>query len=92
MQMQVAHESPGTERGQPDDGRLIATQLVSRRGEIDQLVLGPKTYSLMGQQLILAPSAGAAAGRVQRGTAILSTVLVSGPESCPGHTHESGRA
>ena len=24
MQMHVAHESPGTERGQPDDGRLIA--------------------------------------------------------------------
>jgi hypothetical protein len=24
MQMHVAHESPGCERGQPDDGRLIA--------------------------------------------------------------------
>ena len=52
-------------------------------GEIDQLVLDPKTYSLMGQQLILAPSAGSAAGRVQRGTAILSTALVSGPGVLP---------
>jgi hypothetical protein len=52
-------------------------------GEIDQLVLDPTTYSLMGQQLILAPSAGPAAGRVQRGTAILSTALVSGPGILP---------
>jgi hypothetical protein len=52
-------------------------------GEIDQLVLDPKTYSLMGQQLILAPSAGSAAGRVLSGTAILSTALVSGPGVLP---------
>jgi hypothetical protein len=52
-------------------------------GEIDQLVLDPKTYSLMGQQLILAPSAGPAAGRVLSGTAILSTALVSGPGVLP---------
>jgi hypothetical protein len=52
-------------------------------GEIDQLVLDPKTNSLMGQQLILAPSAGSAAGRVLSGTAILSTALVSGPGVLP---------
>ncbi|HUY49243.1 MAG TPA: CU044_5270 family protein [Streptosporangiaceae bacterium] len=52
-------------------------------GEIDQLVLDPKTYDLMGQQLILAPAAGSAAGHVLSGTAILKTVLVSGPGILP---------
>jgi hypothetical protein len=47
-------------------------------GEIDQLVLDPKTYSLMGQQLILARS-----GRVLSGTAILSSALVAGPGVLP---------
>jgi hypothetical protein len=40
-------------------------------GEIDQLVPDPKTYDVMGQQLVLAPAAGAAAGPVLSGIAIL---------------------
>jgi len=52
-------------------------------GEIDQLILDPTTYRLMGQQLVLAPSAGAAAGRVLSGTAILRTAPVSGPGVLP---------
>jgi hypothetical protein len=52
-------------------------------GEIDQLILDPKTYDLMGQQLVLAPSAGAAAGRVLSGTAVLKSALVSGPGITP---------
>jgi len=52
-------------------------------GEIDQLILDPKTYGLMGQQLVLAPSAGAAAGRVLSGTAVLKSALVSGPGVAP---------
>jgi len=47
-------------------------------GEIDQLILDPTTYSLMGQQLILARS-----GRVLSGTAILRTAPVSGPGVLP---------
>jgi hypothetical protein len=61
--------------------RTIGFQITLPRvagGEIDQ-ILDPKTYRLMGQQLVLAPSAGAAAGRVLSGTAILATALVSGP-------------
>jgi hypothetical protein len=46
-------------------------------GGIDQLVINPKTYRLMGQQLITS------AGRVLSGTAILSTALVSGPGILP---------
>jgi hypothetical protein len=52
-------------------------------GEIDQLILDPKTYGLMGQQLVLAPSAGTTAGRVLSGTAILRSALVSGPGIAP---------
>lgn len=52
-------------------------------GEIDQLVLDPKNYDVMSQQLVLAPSAGAAAGRVLSGTAILKSALVSGPGITP---------
>jgi hypothetical protein len=52
-------------------------------GEIDQLILDPKTYDLMGQQLVLGPAADAAAGRVLSGTAILRTALVSGPGVTP---------
>jgi hypothetical protein len=52
-------------------------------GEIDQLILDPKTYDVMGQQLVLAPSAGAAAGRVLSGTAVLKSALVSGPGVTP---------
>jgi hypothetical protein len=47
-------------------------------GEIDQLILDPATYRLMGQQLILAGS-----GRVLSGTAILRTAPVSGPGVLP---------
>jgi hypothetical protein len=45
-------------------------------GGIDQLIIHPKTYSLMGQQLI-------AAGHVVSGTAILAAALVSGPGILP---------
>jgi hypothetical protein len=47
-------------------------------GEIDQLILDPATYRLMGQQLIVAGS-----GRVLSGTAILRTAPVSGPGMLP---------
>jgi hypothetical protein len=47
-------------------------------GEIDQLILDPATYRLMGQQLILAGS-----GRVLSGTAILAAAPVSGPGVLP---------
>jgi hypothetical protein len=52
-------------------------------GGIDQLILDPKSYDLMGQDELLAPSAGAAAGRVLSGTAILISALVSGPGIVP---------
>jgi hypothetical protein len=55
----------------------------SAGGAIDQLILDPATYQLMGQQLILGPSAGAAAGHVLSGTAILHTALVPGPGVTP---------
>lgn len=55
----------------------------SAGGEIDQLVIDPKTYELMGQQLILAPPAGSVTGQVLSGTAILKTALVSGPGILP---------
>ena len=54
-------------------------------GEIDQLVLDLKTYDVMGQQLVLARSAGAAAGRVLSGTAVLRSAPVSGPGIRPDH-------
>ncbi len=47
-------------------------------GAIDEIVINPRTYHLMGQQLITSQPAGSA-GRVLGGTAILRQALVSGP-------------
>jgi hypothetical protein len=52
-------------------------------GVTDELILDPKTFGLMGQQLTLGRAAGAQAGQVLSGTAILKTALVSGPGILP---------
>lgn len=45
----------------------------------DELILDPETFAVMGQQATLGPAAGAKAGQIVGGVAILKTVLVSGP-------------
>jgi hypothetical protein len=52
-------------------------------GGFDGLILDPKTFALMGQQLTLGPAAGSKAGQVVGGVAILKTALVSGPGILP---------
>jgi len=52
-------------------------------GGFDELILDPKTFGLMGEQLTLGRAAGAKAGQVVSGTAILKTALVSGPGILP---------
>ena len=49
-------------------------------GGFDELILDPKTFRLMGQQLTLGQAAGAKAGQIVGGVAILKTALVSGPD------------
>jgi len=52
-------------------------------GGFDELILDPKTFRLMGQQLTLGQAAGAKAGQIVGGVAILKTALVSGPGTLP---------
>jgi len=52
-------------------------------GGFDGLILDPKTFALMGQQLTLGPAAGPKAGQIVGGIAILKTALVSGPGILP---------
>ena len=52
-------------------------------GGFDELILDPKTFRLMGQQLTLGQAAGAKAGQIVGGVAILKTALVSGPGILP---------
>jgi len=52
-------------------------------GGFDELILDPQTFALMGQQLTLGPAAGAKAGQVVSGVAILKSALVSGPGRMP---------
>jgi hypothetical protein len=52
-------------------------------GGFDELILDQKTFALMGQQLILGPAAGAKAGQIIGGVAILKSALVSGPGILP---------
>lgn len=49
----------------------------------DELILDPKSFGLMGQQLTPGRAAGARAGEIVGGTAILKTALVSGPGILP---------
>jgi hypothetical protein len=49
----------------------------------DELILDQKTFALMGQQLILGQAAGAKAGQIVSGTAVLKTSFVSGPGRMP---------
>jgi len=49
----------------------------------DELVLDPETFRLMGQQLTLGQAAGAKAGQIVGGVAILKSALVSGPGIMP---------
>jgi hypothetical protein len=49
----------------------------------DELILDPRTFALMGQQATLGPAAGAKAGQVVSGVAILKSALVSGPGRMP---------
>jgi hypothetical protein len=49
----------------------------------DELILDPKTFALMGQQATLGQAAGAKAGQIVGGVAILKTALVSGPGILP---------
>jgi hypothetical protein len=50
-------------------------------GGTDTLIINPRTYSLMGQQLTA--TAGKDAGKVEGGMAVLRRVLVSGPGVSP---------
>ena len=53
-------------------------------GGFDELILDPKTFALMGQQLILGPAAGPPRpARSCCGVAILKSALVSGPGILP---------
>jgi len=52
-------------------------------GGFDELILNPETFALMGQQLTLGPAAGAKAGQIVGGVAILKSALVSGPGRMP---------
>jgi hypothetical protein len=52
-------------------------------GGFDELILDQETFAVMGQQLIPGPAAGAKAGQVIGGVAILKTALVSGPGILP---------
>jgi hypothetical protein len=49
----------------------------------DELILDPRTFTLMGQQATLGPAAGAKAGQIVSGVAILKSALVSGPGRMP---------
>ncbi|HEU5387335.1 MAG TPA: CU044_5270 family protein [Streptosporangiaceae bacterium] len=49
----------------------------------DELILDPRTFVLMGQQATLGQAAGAKAGQVIGGVAILKSALVSGPGVLP---------
>jgi hypothetical protein len=49
----------------------------------DELILDPRTYALMGQQATAGPAAGAKAGQVIGGVAIVKSALVSGPGAMP---------
>lgn len=51
-------------------------------GGVDEIVINPRTYQLMGQQLI-ASQPGGSGRQVLSGTAILRMALVSGPEVQP---------
>jgi hypothetical protein len=52
-------------------------------GGFDELILDPETFRLMGQQLTLGQAAGAKAGQIVGGVAILKSALVSGPGIMP---------
>jgi hypothetical protein len=52
-------------------------------GGFDELILDPQTFGLMGQQLTLGQAAGAKAGQILSGVAILKSALVSGPGRMP---------
>ena len=52
-------------------------------GGFDELILDPQTFALMGQQLTLGQAAGAKAGQIVGGVAILKSALVSGPGRMP---------
>ncbi len=49
----------------------------------DELILDPRTYALMGQQATAGSAAGAKAGQVTGGVAIVKSALVSGPGAMP---------
>jgi hypothetical protein len=68
--------------GRPGIGFRIALPS-DQGGGFDELILDPKTFGLMGEQLILGQAAGAKAGQIVAGTAILKTALVSGPGILP---------
>jgi hypothetical protein len=55
----------------------------SQRAGFDVLILDPTTFAVMGQEFIRGPAAGAQAGQVMLGTAVLKTALVSGPGKRP---------
>jgi hypothetical protein len=49
----------------------------------DELILNPETFALMGQQATVGHAAGAKAGQIVGGVAILKSALVSGPGRMP---------
>jgi hypothetical protein len=55
----------------------------SQRAGFDELILDPTTFAVMGQEFIRGPAAGAQAGQIMLGTAVLKTALVSGPGKRP---------
>ncbi len=54
----------------------------SAGGGTDEIIINPRTYHLMGQELIATAPAGSR-GKVLSGTAILRTALVAGPGVLP---------
>ena len=60
-----------------------ASQTVRESSGFDELILDPRTFGPMGEQLTLGQAAGAKAGQIASGTAILKTALVSGPGILP---------
>jgi hypothetical protein len=52
-------------------------------GGFDELILNPETFGLMGQQLTAGQAAGARAGQIVGGVAILKSALVTGPGILP---------
>ena len=75
-------DTPGNPEGEPAQP-VPKNNVDVKSPEIRQISLDPKTFRLMGQQLTLGQAAGAKAGQIVGGVAVLKTTLVSGPGTLP---------